>query len=280
MFTVMNPYLHILRPHNCLIAAVAVLLGVMMVGGGIPLEVSLLATFAAFVICGAGNIINDYYDFEIDKVNRPERPLPSGRMGPRTAFVYALVLFCAGVSISATINTAALGLASFNSVLLYAYAWKVKARGGLTKNFVVSYLVASPFLFGGIVTMGNLWVVLIFVVCAFLVNTAREILKDIEDYEGDMGFVETLPMKVGLNQAFFIAGFFAVTAVVISPLPGVLGLLKNWSAYLVLIFITDAIIFYPFLKVKMADQENARWAQKILKKGMVMALVAFFLGTV
>ncbi|NOZ76152.1 MAG: UbiA family prenyltransferase [Euryarchaeota archaeon] len=276
----MNPYIQILRPHNCLIAAVAVVLGIMIAGGGIPLELTLLAAAVAFLVCGGGNVINDYYDYDIDRVNRPERPLPSGRMGLRTAHYYGLGLFLSGVAISAVINLPALLLAGFNSLLLYAYGSRIKKAGGLLKNFVVSYLVASPFLFGGIVGMGNLAAVLVFAICAFLVNTAREILKDIEDYEGDRGHVVTLPMRMGLNQAFFIAGFFAVTAVVISPLPGILGLVKNRGVYLALILLTDALIFHPFLTTKKANPENARKGQATLKKGMAMALVAFFFGTV
>jgi geranylgeranylglycerol-phosphate geranylgeranyltransferase len=275
----MNPYLHILRPHNCLISGAAVVLGVMIAGGGIPLEVTGLAGLVAFLICGAGNIINDYYDLEIDRVNRPHRPLPSGKMGPRTAVLYAWLLFTAGIALSVTLGPAPLALALFNSLLLYAYAWRIKMGGGITKNLVVSYLVASPFLFGGMVARGNLAALAVFLVCAFLLNTSREIIKDIEDLEGDRGFVETFPMKIGEYQAFFVAGTLAVTAVMISPLPGILGFLKNRGAYLLLILLTDAIIFYPFLKVKKLTQEKVRMTQKTLKAGMAAALVAFFFGT-
>jgi len=161
-------------------AGVAVIIGAMIASTTFFTMPVLFATLAAFLICGAGNVINDYFDYEVDKINNPTRALPSGKISLSRAYAYSILLFFIGILISYTVNVYALMIAVVNSSLLYLYPWKVKGGGGISKNLVVSYLVASPFLFGG-VSAGETaeWrATLIFVLLAFFANTAREIIKD------------------------------------------------------------------------------------------------------
>lgn len=231
-----------------------------------------LAFMIAFLVCGAGNVINDYFDFEIDRINNPSRPLPSGKISLGAAQLYALGLFAVGVLLSTSINRAALLIAAFNSVLLYVYAWRIKKSGGISKNFTVSYLVASPFLFGGVV-VGNASVALLLALLAGLANTGREIIKDIEDLEGDRKFIKTLPVEIGIEKSATLASTFILTAVIISPLPYILGILS--INYLAAVALADAIFVYAALKLR---SKRAREAQKLVKLGMLFGLVAFLAG--
>jgi geranylgeranylglycerol-phosphate geranylgeranyltransferase len=279
-FPVMNPYLEILRPTNCLIAALAVVLGATVVVDLLPLGITLAAAFIAFIVCGAGNIANDYYDLEIDKVNRPERPLPSGRIDPKPAHYYSLALFASGVLLATTINIPTLALAIFNSSLLYAYARDIKRSGGVLKNVTVSYLVASPVLFGGLaVGSGNSTLIFILVICAFLVNTSREIMKDMEDYEGDKGYVKTLPVVIGFNASYVVAAALTILVILISPLPVIMGLMKRVQVFFIVIIITDIVLIYSLIQARSLEKKSITASQKLLKKGMALALLAFFLGT-
>ena len=66
-----QPYLTIIRPFNCIMAAVATLIGFSVALGGFAFTIPLmLAMVSAFLICGAGQAINDYFDREIDKKTR------------------------------------------------------------------------------------------------------------------------------------------------------------------------------------------------------------------
>lgn len=234
------------------------------------------AFLTAFLVCGAGNVINDYFDFEIDRINNPARPLPSGKISRRAAHVYALSLFAAGVALSILINEFALLIAAFNSTLLYTYAWKIKRSGGIGKNLTVSYLVASPFLFGGI-AVGRAFVTLILVLLAGLANTGREILKDVEDLEGDRRFIKTLPVEMGVEKSALLASAFILAAVLISPLPYILGVLSR--NYLIAVVLADAVFIYAALKfLKSRNAESAREAQKLVKLGMFFGLLAFLAG--
>lgn len=269
------PYLEILRPLNCLMAAAAV-----VIGGAIastePLgAVIVLAALVAFLVCGAGNAINDYFDYEIDRINSPSRPLPSGRLSLGFTQAYSIVLFVLGVALSALISPLAFFIAGFNSLLLYLYAMRIKKRGGIEKNFTVSYLVASPFLFGGVVVDEPL-VTLLLVVLAGLANTSREIIKDIQDYEGDRVYIRTLPARIGIEKAAKLASFVLFLTIVFSPLPYLLGILN--LNYLLFVVPADAIFLGVALTFLRDPLEKAAGTQRMIKVGMALGLAAFLAG--
>ena len=272
----MNPHFEIIRPLNCLMAGFAVLIGAMVASGG-PFTLDIyFGLVIAFIIAGAGFIINDYYDFDVDSVNRPHRPLPSGRISLVWAYRYALLLFGAGILLSVLINVYALTIVVCNSLLLYTYARSIKKRGGIEKNLTVSYLVASPFLFGGAV-VGNVTPTLFLVLLAGLANTSREIVKDIEDFEGDRLFAMTLPTKIGFDKSAKLAGGFMLAAILLSPLPYIMGILGRY--YLFFVSIANVLFFTSFAFSRNITVQNAKRTQRFIKLGMFLALFAFLIGS-
>ncbi len=82
----------ITRPHNLAVAALAILAGWACAGGrGLPLDL-LLGLGAGTLVTAAGNVVNDYFDADIDRINKPRRPIPSGRMTPRESRRYYVAL--------------------------------------------------------------------------------------------------------------------------------------------------------------------------------------------
>ena len=96
-------------------AGFAAIIGI-LIAKGFAVETAVLIFLAVFLITGAGNVVNDYYDRKIDAVNRPKRPIPSGRISPKSALNYSLVLFVAGCLLAGLINQICLLVAAFNSV--------------------------------------------------------------------------------------------------------------------------------------------------------------------
>lgn len=269
--------IRVLRPLNCLMAGAAVLMGVSIASEKFTPD-SFLAAFVAVIICGAGNVINDYFDFEIDKINSPKKPIPSGVISRERAYLYAVALFTAGVLCSALIGVYILLLAVFNSALLYIYSWKIKRAGGIGKNFTVSYLVASPFLFGGLVA-GNAFVTVLLALLAALANTAREIVKDIEDYEGDRKFAKTLPYTIGFKKSAWLAAVFVLAAVALSPLPYLTHIMS--ARYLVMVMFADLTFLAGILYfLRSVSIGRAGKTQNLLKLGMMFGLLAFFVGRI
>ncbi len=110
--------LEILRPFNCLMAGAAAIIGLLLAGQADAGAAALIFA-AVFLVTGAGNAVNDYYDRQIDAVNRPRRPIPSGRISPRNALAYSLALFGAGCILAGLVSRICLAVAVLNSVLLF-----------------------------------------------------------------------------------------------------------------------------------------------------------------
>ena len=240
-----------------------------------------LAATAAFLVTGAGNVLNDYYDRELDKKAHPERPIPSGKVSPKDAWQFALILFSLGIFITMLVNWLCLLIALLNTYLLFIYERSYKAKG-LSGNFIISYLTASVFIFGGASVRSFLFVPIFFLL-ALLANVAREITKDIEDMKADSAYRKTLPMTVGTRGASDRAIFYLWIAIILSFLPLLIMIMMPgyiWTAYLVkligylaIVLVADVIFIYSTNLI----MKNPRKAQTRMKLGMAIAMLAFFL---
>jgi 4-hydroxybenzoate polyprenyltransferase and related prenyltransferases len=118
-------YFSIMRPMNAIVAGLAAVIGYFIATSAIIPAIVLLVVIV-FLVTAGGNVINDYYDSEIDAINRPGRPIPSGEVKKETAFHMAAALFIAGVFISFFTNPLCAGIAIFNSAVLVLYASHLK----------------------------------------------------------------------------------------------------------------------------------------------------------
>ncbi len=270
--------LRLARPVNAVMSGVGVVVGgIVAVGAAawgrdaLPLG---LAALAAVSFTAGGNALNDLYDRETDKVNHPNRPLPSGRVTIREAQAFTIATFLAASVLAAFVNPFALGLVVVNAIMMYSYEHFFKARGA-SGNLVISYLVGSLFLFAGAAVFRNDFTILerttILALLAGLTTLGREVTKDIEDVAGDVDR-RTLPQRIGAKDAGRVAAGALVAGVVLSALPLVLGIL-NWT-YLVLVLPADGMFIYAALH---SAARPAR-SQRVTKYAMVVALLAFLVG--
>jgi len=236
-----------------------------------------LIFITVFVITGAGNAINDYFDANIDAVNRPDRPIPSGRITKNSAFRFSILLFAAGIIISSFIGSDRIPflIAVFNSFLLYFYASFLK-RKVFIGNLSVSYLTGSTFLFGGAAYGGKgIQVTIVLFFLSMLATFAREIVKTIEDMEGDRkDGASTLPIIIGERPAAYAACIFGLIAVVLSPLPYLMKLFNEY--YLLFVGIADMIFLYAMFMIL---KKKPKASSKYFKVAMFFALLAFIAGS-
>lgn len=180
-------FLKIIRPLNCFFALLTTLFGVWYLRSFHNPETMFLAFLAGvstFCIAAAGYTINDFYDYEIDKINQPFRPLPKGDLSLSIAKNYSLILFVLGIILAFfTNNIYCISIALFNSLSLYLYAAYFK-KSFLTGNFIVTWNACSTFIYGALIN-NNLKNILPLVVFSFLYTIIREWVKIIEDYDGD-----------------------------------------------------------------------------------------------
>ncbi len=262
----MKVFLEILRPMNCLMAGAAAIIG-LLIAGGWRIEAAAPIFLAVFLITGAGNSVNDFFDREIDAINRPKRPIPSGRISSSAALRWSLALFVIGCALAGLVNQLCLSLAAINSVLLYFYARNLKAMP-LAGNICVAYLTGSTFIFGGgAYGPDGMAANIIPFFLSFLASMSREIAKAIEDIEGDRhGNARTLPIIIGERAAGFMAAAFAVIAICLSYLA------PFGYAYLAIVSVANIFLLASVIKIVKGD---ASGAQRALKLGMAVALVSF-----
>lgn len=273
-------FFELMRPLNSFMAALAVLIGAyVLAGSGVLGMTNLhLGIIATFLICGGGMAINDYFDREIDTINKPHRPIPSGRISVNATMVFSFVLFAIGVYISFFINIYCAILALINSFLLLVYSWHLKGvpLGG---NIGVSYLVASSFLFGGFIVLGegNLWIIAIMSTLAFFANLSREIVKTIEDIQGDrMKKIRTLPMVLGEKKSRHLASILLLVSIVLSPLPYVFGFF-GWQ-YLAVVIV--GLVLFIFSLIWNVRETPAARVHNLMKVAMFVCLLAFLVGAI
>ncbi|WP_297068761.1 geranylgeranylglycerol-phosphate geranylgeranyltransferase [Thermococcus sp.] len=268
-------FVEITRPHNCLLAGLVGLLGSIVAVGHFPnVKISVLVFLVVAIGCSAGNTINDYFDYEIDRVNRPERPLPRGAMTRKTALWYAVLLFAVGLGLAMLINSYALVLALVAYSAMFIYAWRLKPMPFIG-NLVVASLTGATPLYGA-VAIGKLGLAGYLALCAFLVNVAREVIKDIEDIEGDTAKgARTLPIIWGKRKAAYVGVVFAMLTVVSSFLPirGGVGV-----GYWAMVPVDAVIIYAAWLILKNQDARSAHRAQELLKVSIFLAVMAFLIA--
>jgi geranylgeranylglycerol-phosphate geranylgeranyltransferase len=272
-------FITITRPVNSFVAGLAAIIAYLIDTGTIIPE-SLLLFFIVALITAAGNVINDFFDAEIDAINRPDRPIPSGAVSRGAARGFAVTLFLAGILVSFFTNPLCIGIAIFNALLLVAYAAKLK-RIPLTGNIVVAYLAASIFLFGGALNgLDGLFRSIPVAAITFFAMLSRELLKDAEDVEGDRaGGADTVPIRIGIKKTSEFAFITTVLAIAVSFIPYLW-----WGAwYLGGIIAVDAIIFIAALQALNCESPacvKSSMASSLLKTGMFASLIVFTLSAV
>ena len=279
----MNPYIEILRPGNALMGAISIIL-VALIDKTISIPV-ILAMLTVFFETAAGNVINDYFDYKIDLINKPERPIPSGRISLENGRNYGYLLFAAGTMCGFLIsyitnNWIPFGIVLFADVVLYLYAYTLKTTP-LLGNLTVGFMTGFGFVFGGFsinnpsIIMTSLFLGLF----AFVMATAREIVKDIEDIEGDKAdCAKTLPILIGEKKPAILAAVLIIIDSALCPLLyyyHIFGIL-----YLVVIAIAVILFIYSaILILKSQERAVAAKVSKNLKIGMLITFVAFVFGS-
>mgnify|MGYP001455103158 FL=1 len=270
----MNPYIALTRPGNVVLTAVAVVAGSYIAAGDdifdFQIEI-IIASLAAMMLVGGGNALNDYNDRESDKENHPNRPIPAGLISADETLVYSRILLSAGLLIVlfGLANKLPFIIALIGTITLISYENKLKALG-LSGNIAVGFMSGAVFLYAGMVVNDpgpTLWMFGL----AFLATVAREIVKDIQDLEGDTDRF-TLPARIGIAKSLFVTGILLVVAWSLSftAITQFSGIASN--AYAIGVSIANVIMLIGFQNARNGDYFSG---QKKIKQGMGVAMLAF-----
>jgi geranylgeranylglycerol-phosphate geranylgeranyltransferase len=267
----------LIRPVNSAMMGLAVMIGVFMASREASWISHILGFSVGFLLTAGTMCINDYYDREIDAVNVPDRPIPSGQVTPGYALRLGVILAALGVAASASINPPSLMIAAASAALMAYYNAHGK-HTGLPGNLIVSLCVSLPFLFGGAVAGRISGVLIVFSLMAFLANTGREITKGIADVEGDRrSGVKTLAVRYGSRTAGKAAALFYLAAVAVSPIP----LALKWLSPIYGLIVAGADAGFLHSSIRLLRGVSPRDARSVKSQSLIwmaIGLASFLIG--
>ena len=245
-----------------------------------PLGILLPGFLCVFFISSSAMISNDYFDLETDRVNAPERPLPSGNAFPKDAVLFTILTAILGLAAAARIGLTALVVALVFWIIGFLYNWKGKASG-LIGNLMVSACVGIMFIFGAI-AVGEPWNPVIWTLgsLAFCFDLGEEIAADAMDMEGDrLRGSRSIAILKGRRASLSISGFLFGLFLLVSLLPVIFGWLG--TLYLLLLPIMDSYIIFCDLKLlrSQTPQEGRSWIRRNYL-GVTFCLMVFLLARV
>ncbi len=270
-------YIQLTRPLNLLIAFLSIFIGGFVTGTIHPVAKLLMACLSGTCVTAGANAVNDYFDLEIDRMNKPLRPLPRGAIRPGKAHGFGMMLFGTGIILSVLIHTTALIIAVGSSFLLYLYSLRLK-KIPVWGNVTVAFVTGLAFVYGGLAVnrIGSALIVGLF---AFFFHWSREIIKDIEDIEGDRSQgVRTLPIVGGVKVALIWA---TVLIVVLIGLTFVPYMLNMFSIRYLIAVVLGVHLFLVYTVISMWRKPEPAHLGRLalwMKLDMFFGLLAVYLG--
>ncbi len=277
-FSNIKAYIFIIRPVNVIITFLVVIVGaVICIISDYSINKILLAAFSAALTAGAGNIINDIYDEEADKINHPERPLAEGIITIKNTWIEYFILTLLAVAASSFINQTALAIVILTSVLLYLYSARLK-KIPLLGNITVAYLTGLAFIFGGI-SVNNVRGAFIPATFAFFINFIRELIKDMDDIEGDTKVgLQTFPKKFGMKASILFITFLTITLIAFTFYPFIKNIYNIEFFVLAMLVVNPILVYFLKLLYEKDEAKNLNKLSNMLKLDMLFGLLAIFLG--
>jgi geranylgeranylglycerol-phosphate geranylgeranyltransferase len=274
----LSAYMTLIRPPNTIMIGLGVVIGEAIGLGMLPgIREAVFGFLTASLMMAGTMVANDVYDVEIDKVNSPQRPLPSGTVKTRNAVTLAVALSAAAIGFSALLNLWTFLTALLALALMIYYNTRGK-KTGLLGNAVVSFNVALPFFYGGLAVNSISRLLFIFSVVAFLANFGREVAKGIADMNGDsLRQVRTLAVVRGTKSAAFASAGLFVAAVLFSFLPPILERV-SWLYFPPVIAADVGFLYSSYRLVNNQTPENVRTVKGYVLVWMLLGLVGFLLG--
>ncbi len=282
----------ILRPINDIMGSLTVIIGILNTRTGIPDE-NLIINFifgilTYFFIAGSGMVINDIYDIEIDKINRPERPIPRGAITLKHAKYLFVVVLSIGLVLS-IIHSVILDLNFLNVIIAAIFGlmgWlyaKWGKKSGFFGNLIVSISFSIGLIYGAILNSFEIpiYIYYFFLTCFFLL-LSREIIKGCEDIEGDKEQgVKTLAIQIGIKKSAYTSMIFAILAVIFFILPIFTNIINIFLYSISMVFGIIVVLYAVILTLKSnLKKESFSKISLLLKTGAFLGLITFIFASI
>ena len=288
MVNKIKAYSDLFRVENSLTGLIGVVIGAVVVNGiDFSLSDAMIVSFfglSVMFFMFSWNAYNDITDIETDRLNRPDRPLPSGKISSSSAMigligtmVLSIVSLLAGLwklssegETDSIISSVVIWAAAILLLILYEGVSGIRGlkHSGLIGNFCIAVAIGMDVVFGasglGSPTDQK---VLALAGMAVSFSLAREVIKDIEDIHGDFDRV-TFPKKVGIENARSVAWLLTLLAVVLLFAPFMFGIFPIHH----ILFVAPGGFLLMLVKSKLFLEED-RAAQYLIKRALQISMV-------
>ena len=268
----------LVRPLNIITAIASVFIVYYMVDiDNLKLIISPCIILACYM--AAGNILNDLIDIESDKINKPNRPLINNSINTYLLIIIIIILFFIGAWFAMNIDVYAMRIALFFAlpgIISYELIFK---RIPLIGNILISSLVGIVFVFTELALSHSASITWKVTLLAFSLNLIREIIKDIEDIQGDLQLnYRSLPIVAGLPTTILVVRFISIAFIVISMLP-IFTLYYSWYYIPLIIFLIHTPLLYITIGLRddITPKECAKYS-KVLKLMIINGIVIILLS--
>ena len=272
-------HIKLLRPLNVFTSGLAMVIGSGILGTLNNTGTLLLVMAVVMCFAGAANALNDVVDYEIDKINRPMRPLPSGFVKKRTALFISILLFSMGTLACLELSEAAKVIGIVIAMPFMVLYSKYLKGMPLIGNMIVAFILGLSFLFCGAAfnNMSPMWIPMIL---AFGLTLVRELVKDIADMDGDQSAgLKTFPITVGIEKSIQLSIFLSACIGVGAFIPYLYGTYGIWYGILLILGVEIPLGVVVVSLLNNPGISSAIHGARILKFSTLMGLIAIYVGT-
>lgn len=284
--------IEIMRPINDIMGSLTVIIGILNTRTGLSIQAIVInlifGIITYFFIAASGMIINDIYDLNIDKINRPERPIPSGRISLKVAKILWITTIAIGMFLS-IFNGLLLNIGYLNIIVAGFFAfigWLYAAWGkksGFPGNIIVSLSFSIGLIYGAILNSSIIPpYIYFFFLTSFFLLLSREVIKGCEDVEGDKEeAVKTLAIRLGIKNAKWISFIFAICAIIFFILPIFTNIINPLLFFISMIFgLVDVGAAVAIMAKSELSKSDLKKVSRFLKIGAFLGLVAFIFASI
>ena len=269
--------IQIVRPLNMILSLCAVFIAGWLVN---DITSPLLPYTALVVLCfaGASNILNDVLDINIDKINRPNRMLPSGHLKIQEALLLMSILYALGIMATTYLHPVGQQIALALVLPLLALYTPLFKRIPFIGNLVVGAILGLVFIFTEGAIMGNVDKMWIPFCLATTLSSVRELVKDAVDMEGDaVGDLQTFPRKYGLITTLWLLRILTIALCFGATIPWLEGWYGNYYLFLLIggVALPSLYAVFILLQETSASEDYAIIAQ-IFKGTTIGGMIVIF----
>ena len=272
-------HIKLLRPLNVFTSGLAMVIGSGILGTLNDTGTLLLVMAVVMCFAGAANALNDVVDYEIDKINRPMRPLPSGFVKKRTALFISILLFSMGTLACLELSEAAKVIGIVIAMPFMVLYSKYLKGMPLIGNMIVAFILGLSFLFCGAAfnNMSPMWIPMIL---AFGLTLVRELVKDIADMEGDQSAgLKTFPITAGIEKSIQLSIFLSACIGMGAFIPYLYGTYGIWYGILLILGVEIPLGVVVVSLLNNPGISSATHGARILKFSTLIGLIAIYAGT-